>query len=112
MTARVTFNYPPAGKNLDAMIVPLRAILPGDSAMQGYVFVYDPTEHIVRKVAVSATDLQNNLVEVSGAIKEGDAIVVAGVAFLSDKQKVVVFNPGDLKTASASGAAPPTRANQ
>ncbi len=103
MTARATFDYPPSGKNMDAMIVPLRAILPGDSAMSGFVFVYDPAEQIVHKVAVSATDLQNNLVEVSGGIKDGDAIVVAGVAFLSDKQKVVVFNPDELKTASASG---------
>jgi RND family efflux transporter MFP subunit len=102
MTARVTFNYPPSGRNLDAMVVPLRAILPGDKAMQGYVFVYDPAEHVVHKVPIQATDLQNNLVEVTGGLKDGQAIVVAGVAFLSDKEKVVVFNPDVLKTANAA----------
>jgi membrane fusion protein, multidrug efflux system len=109
MTARVTFNYPPSGHNLDAMVVPLRAILPGDKPMQGYVFVYDPAEHIVHKVPIQATDLQNNLVEVTGGLKDGQAIVVAGVAFLSDKQKVVVFNPNELKTASAPLPTGPTR---
>lgn len=104
MTARVAFNYPPSGHNLDAMIVPLRAILPGDKPMQGYVFVYDPGEHDVHKVPIQATDLQNNLVEVTGGLKDGQAIVVAGVAFLSDKQKVAVFNPNELKTASAASA--------
>src|SRR5581483_9376904 len=79
MTARVTFNYPPSGRNLDAMIVPLRAILPGEKPMQGYVFVYDRSEHVVHKVPIQATDLQNNLVEVTGGLKDGQAIVVAGV---------------------------------
>ena len=70
-------------------LVPLTAIAPGDGVEQGYVFVFDPAERVVRKVAVEGGGgVSGNFVEVTGGIAAGDIVASAGVSFLRDGQTV------------------------
>ena len=45
--------------------MPLTAIAPGDDDAHGYVFVFDPAEKVVRKVAIRGGEgVRGNYVEV------------------------------------------------
>jgi hypothetical protein len=52
------------------------------------VFVYDSGSSTVKKTAVQGTSVRQNDVVISGGIKSGDIVAVAGVSFLEDGQKV------------------------
>lgn len=68
--------------------IPLAAIAPGETAEDGFVFVFDPATSTVRRTAVRAAGpLTSNLVAVRG-IDAGDIIATAGVNFLIDGQTV------------------------
>lgn len=71
-----------------AFLIPLSAILPGEQAGQGYVFVFEPDSSTVRKQLVSGGGVQDNLVMVREGISTGDIIATAGVTFLRDGQEV------------------------
>ncbi len=87
MAAEVVFHFKYENKK-PAIIIPYYAILPSDKKMQGYVFLYDPKTHTVKKTNVVARDIINNEVEIEQGLKPGDFIVVAGVHYLHDGEKV------------------------
>ena len=87
------------------LLIPTTALLAGDQPMSGYIFAFDPQQSVVQRRAVKIKDLQGNNLEIDGDLAPGTLIVVAGVAFLSDGQKVKLFNPDALETAKLlSGA--------
>ncbi len=89
MTAEVTIML--GGEAADtAYLVPLIAVAAGDSTNRGYVFVYNPDSSTVQKTPIEADNkgIRDNDVVVTGGVKAGDIIAVAGVSFLEDGQKV------------------------
>lgn len=89
----------PKNYEADAYLVPLTALAPGEGAASAYVFVFDPESSTVRRVPVVERGIVGNLAAIAGDIEPGGIVVVAGVSFLSDGQKVKL-----LETAtSASG---------
>jgi len=68
--------------------VPIQAILPGEEARQGYVFVYNPKTSIVRKMPIQTFREEQNMTIVTEGLSAGDIIAVAGVSFLADGMKV------------------------
>lgn len=106
MTANVQFRYERQAGAVSKIMIPLRSMLPGSKPMEGYVFVYDVEQNILRKTQVNIIDLNNNYLEVVSGLKEGDLIAVAGVAFLADGQKVSLFNPSILKGAETIKSGP------
>ncbi len=52
------------------------------------VFIFDQENAKVVSKEVKIREIQGNLIEVIEGIKEGDVLVVAGVPFLEDGQKV------------------------
>lgn len=70
-------------------LIPLTAISPGDDQAQGYVFVFDADQRVVRKTAVTpGQGVLENLVAVSSGVGAGDVVASAGVSFLRDGQTV------------------------
>lgn len=70
-------------------LIPLTAISPGDDQAQGYVFVFDADQRVVRKTAVTpGQGVLENLVAVSSGLGAGDIVASAGVSFLRDGQTV------------------------
>ena len=69
-------------------LVPVSAIVAGDAPEQGYVFLYDPQSSTVKKAEISRRGVQGNQLVVTDGVAPGDVVVVAGVTFLSDGQKV------------------------
>jgi RND family efflux transporter MFP subunit len=81
------------------LLIPTTAFLAGDQPMSGYIFVYDPEQSVMQRRPVHIKDLQGNSLEIDGDLAPGTLIAVAGVAFLSDGQKVKLFNPDALEMA-------------
>ncbi|GAB5471832.1 MAG: efflux RND transporter periplasmic adaptor subunit [Rhodospirillales bacterium] len=76
-----------------AYLVPLSAILPGETQGRGYVFVFQPDSSTVRKQEVGGSGVQDNLIMVNEGIASGDIIATAGVTFLRDGQEVRLSEP-------------------
>ncbi len=76
-------------------LVPLTAIAPGENSQEGFgfVFVYDPGESVVNKRPVSVRGAAGDSIAVYEGVSVGDVLAVAGVSFLTDKQKVKLWNP-------------------
>ncbi len=73
------------------LLVPLVALAPGDDQARGYVFKYDESDGVVRKVAVAVEGdgiVRGNLVSISVGLDAGDIVAAAGVSFLRDGQRV------------------------
>lgn len=98
MTAEVTLVF--AGDEGEpSYFVPLSAIAPGETAEDGFVFVFDPTTSTLRRTAVRAAGLMlSNMVAVRG-IDAGDIIATAGVNFLVDGQRVRLMQPPPVPSA-------------
>ena len=93
-----------SGASPTGLLSPTTALLAGDAPMSGYVFTFDPQHSVVRRLSVKIKDLQGNNLEIDSELAPGTLIAVAGVAFLSDGQKVKLFNPDALETAKLIGA--------
>ena len=52
------------------------------------VFLFDPQSSTVKKAEISRRGVQGNQLVVTDGVAPGDVVVVAGVTFLSDGQKV------------------------
>ena len=83
-----------------AFLVPVHAFLPG--AVKGdtvkgenHVYLFDAQASVVQKTAVRTKGLQGNHVIVSEGIAPGDILIVAGVSFLRDGQKVKPMSDSD-----------------
>jgi len=84
--------------NRELLMVPDVAIMT-DIAGQ---YVFKVVSNQVQKVYVTVGDLTNNMSEVSGDIKAGDEVVIAGQQKLIDGSKIVIINSSaNLKTAAA-----------
>lgn len=88
MSAEVSVPLENGSENA-GFLVPLTAIAPGDDQAKGYVFVFDPDQKVVRKVAVQGGGAAfDNFVSVVDGVAAGDVIASAGVSFLRDGQSV------------------------
>lgn len=75
-----------------AYLVPMSAFLPGIDKNDHYVYLFDAETSKVRKTAVQIRGIQGNHVVTTHGIASGDILVVAGVPFLSDGQKVKLLD--------------------
>ena len=71
-----------------AFLVPVHAFLPGLEKNAHYVYLLDGGSSTVRKTPVKIKGIQGDQVVVTDGITPGDVLVVAGVPFLRDSQKV------------------------
>ena len=73
-----------------SFLIPVSALVPGDEARVGYVFVYDDETSTVIKKLVRGQNgvVRDNRVAIIEGIGPGDIIAIAGVSFLRDGQKV------------------------
>lgn len=94
MSVEVAFEYKatsPAGKPVEkGFQIPLTAIVSGPND-QHFVFVFDESTSTVEKRSVEGVTVRDNDVILSSGIKDGDILVTAGVAYLNDKQKVILM---------------------
>ena len=87
MTARVTLLL--AGDDEKAAyLVPFSALTQSEDTTKGFVFVYDSQTSTVKKTLIESGSVRGNNIVMTGGVKEGDIIAVAGVSFLEDGQKV------------------------
>ncbi len=90
MTAEVGLITPGLAGESEGLRVPVAAFRPGDAPRQGSVFVFD--EGIARKVPVSVLAVRDNDAVITG-IAPGSRVIIAGVAFLTDGQRVKLMTP-------------------
>jgi RND family efflux transporter MFP subunit len=69
-------------------LVPLNAIAPSETKGQGFVFIFNEAEQVVKRVAVSGRAGRENMVALTKGVAAGDILAAAGVSFLRDGQKV------------------------
>ena len=76
----------------EAVTVPLSAVVSSETDQQRFVFVYDPTSQAVKQRTIEGEVLinQDQLI-VTGGLKAGEQIVVAGATRLIDGQVVRVL---------------------
>lgn len=70
-----------------AFLLPLAAVLP-EGKRRASIFVYDKKQGVVRKRKIQVVNVRDNDLEVTGELKEGDIVAIAGVSFLADNMKV------------------------
>lgn len=87
MTAELRLAFADAAVQT-AYLVPVHAFLPGLEQEEHYVYLLDPQSSVVRKTHVKIQGIQGDEVMVTNGIAPGDELVVAGVSFLRDGQKV------------------------
>lgn len=71
-----------------AYLIPLAAIAPRAGGAGSHVFKFDAGTSTVRKTPIEFGGVRDSDVVVEGGLNPGDIIVVAGVSFLRDGQKV------------------------
>ncbi len=67
-----------------------------DTNQQSFVWIVTK-EMTVKKQAVKMTQLQNSSVEITSGLQPGDRVVIAGVHYLRDNQKVTLPKDNDLE---------------
>lgn len=85
MTAQVFFTF--EQKDAEGILIPNSAIGVGIGE-ESYIFVYNTQSETLKKLTVKPFNITNNDVYVKAPLQDGDIIVTAGVAYLSDGQKV------------------------
>lgn len=88
-----------------AYLIPVEALAPGFGKDGWSVYLFDPDTATVRKTAVEGTGILGNQAVVTKGIEPGDRVVVAGVSFLRDGQKVGLAS-GQPPAADVSSANP------
>ncbi len=76
------------GEAQAAYLIPLAALSPRDAESGRHVYVFDPDSSTVVRTAVEGEGVRDSNVVVTGGLRAGDIIAVAGVSFLRDGQKV------------------------
>lgn len=69
-------------------LVPYHAIVPGEKDTASSIFVFDANTATVRKTKIEAQSSVDNNIVVTKGVEPGDIVVIAGVSFLVDGQKV------------------------
>ena len=87
MTAEVTF-FLEDESGQSGFLIPLQAFVPSQEPNRGHLFIFDSTNSVVKKTPVKISGVKDNKAIVSEGLGSGDIVAVAGVAFLSDGQKV------------------------
>lgn len=87
MTVEVTFKFDEA-YNGSAFFVPTSAIVPTEKEGEVSLFVFKTEAGVVEKRRAQVVNIRDNNVLITGDIKPGDIIAVAGVSFLVDQMKV------------------------
>jgi multidrug efflux pump subunit AcrA (membrane-fusion protein) len=93
MTAELTLLFALEEEGKSGYLVPVQALAPGLAADDRHVFLYDTETSTVRRTAVQSSGMVGNQVIVTTGVAPGDVIVVAGVPFLRDGQRVTLLNP-------------------
>lgn len=98
----------PSGVNLNvrlatsaalALSIPTQALRMGGDASQVQVFVYDPTQGKVALREVRIGLIDQGRVALDSGLKDGEQVVVTGVAFLTDGQPVNLLAPSSRLSA-------------
>jgi RND family efflux transporter MFP subunit len=87
ITAELSLRLPGRAGD-DSYLVPMTAVAPGQGEAMWSVFVFDPASSTVRRINVAGGELIGNHVALTEGVAAGDIVVIAGVSFLSDGQKV------------------------
>ncbi|WP_185642781.1 efflux RND transporter periplasmic adaptor subunit [Burkholderia sp. Bp9140] len=74
------------------LTIPLAAVLPGDKDIGAAVFVYDPVRSVIHRRLVALGAISGERIQIITGISLGEQVVAAGVAFLSDGEKVLPFS--------------------
>lgn len=91
MTAELTLRFAlEAGGS--GYLVPALALAPGVGSGDRHVFLFDPETSTARKTAVQNGGLVGDQAIITTGLSPGDAVVVAGVPFLRDGQRVKLLN--------------------
>lgn len=87
MSVEVTFAFAQelAGETFN---IPLAAVTPSGKVGKQYVFVYNSQKKVVERRIVRVVNIRDNVLIISGNVKEGDVIAVAGLSFLVDQMEV------------------------
>ncbi|XAH22782.1 efflux RND transporter periplasmic adaptor subunit [Xylophilus sp. GW821-FHT01B05] len=82
----------------EQLSVPASALLPSDNKGQGTVFVLDPAKNKVARRQVRYEDelLPEGRVAVAFGLSEGERVVVAGAAFLTEGEAAIEYRPTTL----------------
>jgi len=94
MTAELRLTFADA-EIKTAYLVPVHAFLPGINNGENHVYLYDSQTSVVHKTTVQTKGIQGNSIVVTTGIAPGDVLVVAGVSFLRDGQKVKPMSDSD-----------------
>ena len=86
MTAELSLEFH-RGSRETAYLVPLLALAPGVGDVWS-IYLFDPRTSTVRRTAVEGKGIVGNQAVITKGIEPGDRVVVAGVSFLQDGQKV------------------------
>ncbi len=104
MTAELSLVFS-RGNREPAYLVPIHALAPGLGKDSWSVYVVDPKTSTVHRTAVEGKGTVGNQVVITKGIEPGDIVVVAGVSFLRDGQKVKLA-ANQSPTADASSTKP------
>jgi multidrug efflux system membrane fusion protein len=92
MTAELTLMFAFEDDDRSGYLVPIQAVAPGLAIDDRHIYLFDPDTSSVRKTAVKAKGLVGNQIIITAGVSPGDVVVVAGVPFLRDGQKVKLMN--------------------
>jgi len=99
MTAQVTFNFGET-ENVSVYLIPVSALdvrisekIIDNPSGQAKVFVFNSEKHIAEARLITIRDIRGNKLEVVEGLKTGDTLIVAGVPFLTEGQKVKQWEP-------------------
>jgi RND family efflux transporter MFP subunit len=102
MTAQVAFNFGQSGST-SVFLIPVSAIdmrVPENPASDpnqnsAPVFIFNKEKQIAEKRMVKIRDIRGNELEVVDGLRAGDVLIVAGAPFLTEGQKVKLWQPTD-----------------
>jgi RND family efflux transporter MFP subunit len=97
MTAQVTLLLSGSDEEA-AYLVPISAIAQRGDTTKGFVYVYDSKTSTVKKTQIEGGSVRGNSAVISGGVKDGDIIAIAGVSFLEDGQKVKLMKQQSEKS--------------
>ncbi len=87
MTAELSLVFPRDNQE-PTYLVPVQALAPGVDKDSWSIFLFDPNTSTVRRTAVEGKGIVGNQAIVTKGVSRGDIVVIAGVSFLRDGQKV------------------------
>jgi len=103
MTAKVSFLFGAGDQSKPVYLIPLSAIdirqVSEDPKKTNRneepvpLFVFNPETSTVERRLVQTRDIRHNKLEVIDGLQPGEKVIIAGVAFLQDGQKVQLWQP-------------------